>query len=78
MPVVSSYFSKLSYLYSVWVVFHCFVALEKISLMYSTMFSAALIQRSVHRVRDRAICSYLLGQYFAISNVFLDNEEEKS
>lgn len=48
--------------------FHCFVALEKISLVYLTMLSITLIQRPVHRVRVEPYTN-VLRQSFAISNV---------
>lgn len=75
MPVVSSYFSKLRYIYSLWVVFHCFVALKKYFMMYLRMLSITLIQRSVHMDRAEPYTN-VLGQSFAISNMFI--EEEKS
>lgn len=79
MPVVSSYLSNLRYINSMWLMFHYFVALEEISSMYLTMLSIALIQRSMHRVRDRAEpYTDVLVQSSAISNMFLDHEQEKS
>lgn len=56
--------------------FTAFTALN-ISLVYLTVLSVALIQGSVHRERAEPYTN-VLRQSFAISNMFIDGEEEKS